>query len=159
MKTINENAPIVSRKTITIEAKPEKIWRILSNIDEWPTWNNEITNAKLHGPLQPNVSFTWKSGRMKITSMLHTVAPYYSIGWTGKVLGIYAIHNWNLKVVDGFTEVMVSESMEGLLAKLFKKKLQPTLEKGMENWLELLKKESEKENGTGLENEKIINSA
>jgi hypothetical protein len=148
MKAINEKAPVVCRKTIMIEAKPEKVWKILTDIDKWPAWNNNISLARIHGPLQPNISFTWKSGGMKINSILHTVAPYYSIGWTGKVLGIHAVHNWNMKVVDGVTEVTTSESMEGLLAKLFKRKLQPTLDSGMEHWLELLKKESEKENGT-----------
>jgi hypothetical protein len=148
MKAINEKAPVVCRKTIIIEAKPEKIWKVLTNIDDWPDWQNEISLARIHGPLQPNVSFTWKSGGMKINSTLHTVAPYYSIGWTGKVFGIYAIHNWNMKVVDGATEVTVSESMEGLMARLFKRKLQPTLDKGMERWLQLLKEESEKQNGS-----------
>jgi hypothetical protein len=145
MKAINENAPIVSKKSIFIDAKPEKIWKVLTDIDNWPNWHNEISLAKIHGPVQPNVSFTWKSGGMKIQSTLHTVAPFYNLGWTGKALGIFAIHNWSIKVVDGVTQVAVAESMEGLLARLFKRKLKPTLDQGMEHWLELLKKECEQE--------------
>jgi hypothetical protein len=146
MKTINEQAPIICRKKIEIMAKPERIWKILTDIDHWPKWHSDISFAKMHGPLQPDVSFTWSFGGMKIKSILHTVSPYYNIGWTGKALGLRAIHNWNIKAVDGATEVNVSESMEGIVARLFRKRLQPMLDQGMEHWLQMLKKECEKEN-------------
>jgi hypothetical protein len=145
MKSINENAPVISRSTIMIEAKPEKIWNVLTDIDNWPRWHTEIEYAKLHGPLEASVGFTWKSGGMKINSILHTVAPFYSLGWTGKTLGINAIHNWILKAVEGGTEVAVSESMEGLIVKIFKRKIQQTLDTSMTQWLERLKEESEKD--------------
>lgn len=139
MKSTNYNAPVFNTKTILINAKPEKIWAILTNIDEWNKWLTTVSKSKLNGALQPNTTFDWKTGGMKIHSTLHTVQEYSSFGWTGKVYGIYAIHNWAFKEVNGSTEVSVSESMEGFLATLFKKSFNKTLEKDMTKSLELLK--------------------
>jgi len=58
---------------------------------------------------------------------------------------MFAIHNWTLTETNGQTLVSVDESMEGFFAKLFKKSFNKNLEKGMLNWLALLKKECEKE--------------
>jgi hypothetical protein len=59
-------------------------------------------------------------------------------------MGIFAIHNWHLKQQNNGTEVLVEESMEGLLARIFKKSFNQNLERGMLKWLELLKLECEK---------------
>ena len=55
-----------------------------------------------------------------------------------------AIHNWTITIKDRKTEVIVEESLEGLFAKLLKNMLNKDLEKGMQNWLNLLKQECEK---------------
>ena len=79
------------------------------------------------------------SGGAKILSTLHTVNLYKELGWTGSSLGIYAIHNWTLTEENGQTRLSVSESMEGLLARTFSKKLHNTLEKGLDIWINSLK--------------------
>ncbi len=115
----------------------------MTDIDNWANWQIEISNPKLNGQLKPNTSFDWKTGGVKLRSILHTVEPYKQFGWTGKVFGMLAIHNWTLTETIMQTEVSVSESMEGFLARLFKKSFNKNLKKGMQTWLDLLKKESE----------------
>jgi hypothetical protein len=61
-----------------------------------------------------------------------------------KTFGIFAIHNWTLTEKGGRTTVQVEESMEGLLAGFLKNTFNKNLEKGMQKWLELLKKTCEK---------------
>ena len=144
MKSINNNAPVICSKSITINADCEKVWSILTNINNWASWQTEISKPKLNGELLPNTTFDWKTGGAKIHSTIHTVEPFSYFGWTGKTLGMFAIHNWSLTEINGQTEVSVDESMEGFLANLFKKSFNKNLEKGMHNWLELLKIECEK---------------
>lgn len=144
MKSINHQAPVVASKSITINTNSEKVWEIMTNINDWPRWQTEISNSKLNGGLQSGSSFVWKTGGSKIQSTLHTVKPYTQFGWTGKTFGIFAIHNWILTSQEGQTIVTVEESMEGLLAKLFSNAFNKMLAKGMLSWLELLKKECEK---------------
>jgi hypothetical protein len=144
MKSINNNAPVKCNKSITIAASNKKVWEILTNINNWDSWQTDISNPKLNGELKPNSTFDWKSGGAKIHSKLHTVDPFKQLGWTGKTFGMFAIHNWNITEKDGKTEVNVEESLEGLFAKLLKNMLNKDLEKRMQNWLYLLKQECEK---------------
>ena len=144
MKPINKNAPVKCSKTILINASPEKVWAVLTNINNWPNWNNDISKAQLTGNIQPKSTFKWHSGGANIHSTLHTVDKYRHLGWTGKAMGTFAIHNWTLTEINGQTEVSVDESMEGFLAKLFKKAFNKTMAIGMQKWLEVLKKECEK---------------
>lgn len=145
----NPNAPVTCSKSILINARPEQVWAVLADINGWATWQIDISNRatdrpKLNGPLQPGTTFDWKTGGAGIHSTLHTVEPNRSLGWTGKTFGMYAIHNWTLTEVAGGTQVSVDESMDGLLASLFKASFNRNLASGMQHWLELLKSESEK---------------
>jgi len=74
---------------------------------------------------------------------LHTINPEKEFGWTGKTFGMFAIHNWTLTELNGQTIVKVDESMEGFLARLFKKSFNRNLKKGMVKWLDLLKRQCE----------------
>lgn len=144
MKSINHNAPVKCSKTITINANSENVWAVLTDIDNWATWQTDICQPKLNGALKPETTFDWKTGGAKIYSTLHTVEPFTRFGWTGKTFGLFAIHNWTLTEINGKTIVSVDESMEGFFANLLKKTFNRNLEKGMQNWLELLKKQCER---------------
>ncbi len=122
----------------------KKVWTVLTNINNWDNWQTDISKPKLNGELKPNSTFDWKSGGAKIHSTLHTVEPFQKIGWTGKTFGMFAIHNWIITEKDGNIEVSVEESLEGFFAKLLKNSFNKSLANGMQNWLDLLKKECEK---------------
>lgn len=140
----NDLAPVKCKKTITINADRKRIWSILAAINNWPLWQKDISFSKLNGELKPGTTFDWKSGGVTIHSTLHTVESFNEIGWTGKALGTFAIHNWKLIEKSDRTEVIADESMEGFLVRLLKKMFRKNLEKGMQSWLEMLKEESEK---------------
>ena len=145
MQTIINNVPVKCSKTITINANAERVWKILTNIDNWANWQSDIKSTKLNGELKPMTTFKWKSGGANILSTLQTVELNKKLGWTGKSLGILAIHSWTLAEQNGKTIVSVDEKMQGFLAGLFKKPLNKKLESGMQKWLDLLKIECEKQ--------------
>ena len=70
------------------------------------------------------------------------------IAWTGKTLGIKAIHFWWLEPRDGKTFVRTSESYEGLVTHLFRKPIQKALDRGLEDGLRYLKAEAERRTST-----------
>lgn len=140
----NPQAPVSCRKSIFIKASPEKVWAVLTDINNWATWQTDISKPALKGALQSGTTFDWKTGGARIHSTLHTVEPGSRFGWTGKTFGMYAVHNWTLTNVPEGTEVVVEETMEGLLARLFKQSFNRNLAIGMQHWLDLLKKESER---------------
>jgi uncharacterized protein YndB with AHSA1/START domain len=144
MQSINNNAPVKCSKTITINSNNEKVWEILTDINNWANWQTDIKNSKLNGKLKPMTTFKWKSGGANILSTLQTVEQNKKLGWTGKSLGILAIHTWTFSEQNGKIILTVDESMEGFLAGLLKKTLNKKLEIGMQKWLDLLKQECEK---------------
>ncbi len=144
MQNINSDAPVKCSKAITINAPAEKVWSVITRINNWADWQTDISQPKLDGAIKPGATFNWKTGGAKIHSTLHTVEPFKNFGWTGKTFGMLAIHNWTLEERGGQTTVSVEESMEGLLARLLKKSFNKNLEAGMQNWLRLLKATCEK---------------
>lgn len=143
MIPLNENAPVKSKKSILIDATPQRVWELLSDINNWNKWNTDIKYAKLNGDFAVDTTFDWNSGGTKINSTLHTITPLKEIGWIGKVYGALAINNITLSNVNGKTEVWVEESLEGLLMRFFRGYMQRTLEEGLTNWLIQLKEAAE----------------
>ena len=138
--TPNPDAPASTDKKIRIAASPERVWEVLSQIDQWPNWLPDISKAKLNGPLQVGTTFDWTSSGMAIHSTLHTVTPQEALGWSGEAFGAFAIHNWHVKeLAKGMTEVRIEESMEGWLVSVLGPILQRGLDKGTERWLKALK--------------------
>lgn len=144
MKSINNNAPVKCSKSITINASNKKVWNVLTDIDNWASWQSEISKPKLNGELKAGTTFDWKTGGAAIHSTLHTVNHLKEFGWTGKTFCMFAIHNWVLTTKDEQTIVSVDESMEGFLARLFKNSFTKNLERGMLFWLEALKNKAER---------------
>lgn len=137
-------APVACTKTVTINASPEKVWSLLTDINGWERWQKDISNCHVEGQPAEGVHFVWKTGGARITSTLHTVKPAQYFGWTGKTFGATAIHNWQITSDNGITKVTVQESMGGFLTRLMKHSFRKNLEKGMERWLTMLKAASEK---------------
>ncbi|MGZ8629809.1 MAG: SRPBCC family protein [Actinomycetota bacterium] len=141
---IDENAPATAEGEIQVEASPEVVWSVLSDIDDWPTWNSDIKMAKLDGPVEVGSTFRWKSGPASLTSTLRSVDPPREIGWTGTTMSIKAVHVFTLRPQDGRTLVRSEESWEGLVASMFKSYSRKTLSKGIQTILANLKREAER---------------
>lgn len=142
--TINKDAPVVQSKEMVINAEPETIWEVLTTIKRWSNWNSKIKNPTIEEEANVGVTFTWKTNGSKIKSQIHTFERFTAFGWTGKAFGARAIHNWYLEPTENGTMVIVKESMEGWLVRLFKRKINNTVKNDMAYWLEQLKIESER---------------
>jgi uncharacterized protein YndB with AHSA1/START domain len=140
---IDHDAPVVQTEEITINAKPEVVWDVLTDIEKWSKWNEKIKHSTINEEADIGVSFTWKTNGSKIRSQIHTFERNKTLGWTGKAFGAKAIHNWYLEPTKNGTRVLVNESMGGWLVRLFKRKVTNTVEEDMAYWLEQLKIESE----------------
>ena len=141
---INHKAPVKSQSEIIIEAPTEKVWHILTNINDWPAWQEEVTESNLQFEPKEGVEFKWKAGGLSFTSQIHTAAPQTKFGWTGKTFGASAIHNWFFKDGGEKTIVRVEESLQGVFPSLFKKYFQKKLDERVNKNLIDLKVASEK---------------
>lgn len=112
---INERAPVVGGSEIEISPPPEAVWGVLTAFDRWPRWNPDVKSMSVQGPLTPGSVFRWKAGPSTVESTIQRVERPRLIAWTGKTLGIKAIHFWHLEPRDGSTFVRTEESYEGLI--------------------------------------------
>ena len=98
----------------------------------------------LQGGIAEGTQFRWKAGPGTITSTIRRVEAPRLIAWTGKTLGINAMHEYHLEPRDGKTFVRTEESYEGLVARLLRRSLQKTLDTALEEGLRHLKAEAER---------------
>ena len=132
---INEQAPIVSASEIEIDASPEAVWDVLTAFERWPSWNRAVKSMAMQGDVARGSVFRWKAGPGTITSTIQRVARPSLIAWTGKTLGINAIHFWHLEPRNGKTFVRTEESYEGLVTRLFRRPIQKTLDRALADGL------------------------
>ena len=141
---INRQAPVVGASEIEIAAAPEAVWDVLTAFERWPSWNQDVKSMSVEGPVAAGLVFRWKAGPGTITSTVQLVEPPRLLAWTGKTLGIKAIHFWHLEPREGKTFVRTEESYEGVVARLLRGSLQKTLDAALADGLRSLKAEVER---------------
>lgn len=142
--TLNEKAPVISKKSITVSAPVNVVWEVLTDINSWPAWQKNVTKSELQGELREGAVFKWKADGISFKSKIHTNKENALFGWTGKTWGAYAVHNWFFSKNGDYTIVKAEESLQGVLPYLFKSYFQKNLNTGMEMQLHELKQASER---------------
>lgn len=140
---VNSAAPVVGSAEAVIEAPVELVWAVLSDLEGWPKWNRSVTRIRLKGPLAVGTSFTWVGGGSKIVSRLEEIDKPSRIVWSGRTLGIRAVHVWRFRVVELGTLVQTEESFDGLVVKFLPGLMRRMLDKALREGIEALKAEAE----------------
>jgi uncharacterized protein YndB with AHSA1/START domain len=141
---INQHAPVIAHEQIRIVADVKTVWDVLSDIEQWPRWNKAVKEMSVHGPVAPGTAFDWKAGPGTIKSSIAEVDAPHRIVWTGVTFGIRAVDAFSFEAADGGTLVRESESWEGLLARLFRSRMERTLSSSLRDGLRSLKAEAER---------------
>ena len=138
------NAPAFARSEVVVGAPIEVVWKVLTAIDAWPSWNHDVKAVAIDGELKVGAEFRWKAGPGTIISTIRRLEAPRSIAWTGRTPGVDAIHEWNLESYGGQTRLVTAESWDGLFAKLFRKSSRKALEKALHDTANYLKVEAER---------------
>lgn len=140
---VDKNAPLFGKKEIIINSPVEKVWKIQTDINNWPRWQKNVSEARLKGELEKGSEFRWKASGMNINSILVALEKNKKICWTGKSTGTDATHNWYFEKQGSKTRVITEESMSGIFPKIINLLKPDFLEKSLKVSLEELKKASE----------------
>lgn len=135
---VDHNAPAVARAERVVAAPPDAVWRLISDIESWPAWNPGVRSARLEGELAPGSTFRWKAGPGTIISTLQSVEPEREIGWSGRTMGIEAVHVYRLEPVGDDTRVVSEESWAGWPVRLLRARMRRMLERSLRPGLEHL---------------------
>jgi hypothetical protein len=141
---VNDQAPVLGRSEIEITASPDVAWDVLTAIHRWPQWNPQIKTVSIKGGIHEGSRFQWKAGPGTIKSTIQDLEPLRRIAWTGRTFGIQAIHVYTFEPQGDGTVVRTEESYDGLIARLFRRPLQKTLDSALQSGLRHLKTEAER---------------
>jgi uncharacterized protein YndB with AHSA1/START domain len=136
---INGQAPVVVSAAIEVAASPDVVWGVLTDFDAWPSWNPEVSEASLGGALAPGSGFQWKAGPGTIRSTIRELDPPRRIAWTGRSMGASAIHVWTLESSSGGTALRTEESVEGLIVRALRGRMQTTFQDAIDSAVRHLK--------------------
>lgn len=142
--TIAWDAPVVSTAELEIDAPIDKVWAVLTAIEEWPSWNPDVKSVTFDGPFQAGATFRWRAGPGTITSHIEHVDSPRMAAWSGKTLGIRAVHVWRLTAQGGKTVVRSEESYGGVVARILRRPLRKTLDAALTDGAAHLKEEAER---------------
>lgn len=106
---INPNADIVAETQLEIDAAPEAVWAVLTDVDSWTQWLPEFASARLDGPLQPGTTLHWQPQGQTVRSLLVIVEPNKRLIWNGSG---GAVHVWELTPSGDRTLLRNAESIE-----------------------------------------------
>ncbi|MEU3918253.1 SRPBCC family protein [Streptomyces sp. NPDC029004] len=143
MVTIDTTAPVIVRLSTEINAPLETVWGLHTDIASWPTWNTNIDEAELNGPLMPGNSFSWRTHGLEITSTVRELVPGERIVWGGPAAGITGIHVWTFEQNGDHVTVRTEESWSGAPVEAAADHLGKALHDSLESWLSHLKSRAE----------------
>lgn len=142
--TIDRNAPVQATAQLVIAAPPGLVWDVLADIGAWKDWNGDVSRAELHGDLTPGASFSWKAGGMAIESILLATERPGMLGWSGRTMGIQAVHLSRFHEQGAGTLAVTEESFAGFLPWLLRGPMRRMLQRSLLNGLEALRQECER---------------
>ena len=140
---IDRTAPVIAHHEIDIKAPLETVWRLQTDVNHWPTWQTDITAARLDGPFEPGSSFTWTSYGFTVTSTIYAVAERARTLWGGTAQGVMGTHEWVYAQTPTGTHVATLESFSGQPVQADATAMQSALDKSLTDWLGHLKATAE----------------
>jgi uncharacterized membrane protein len=58
---VDRKAQVIVDLSIEIEAAQETVWRIQTEIEQWPTWQKNISHVQLSGLIEVGNTFHWET--------------------------------------------------------------------------------------------------
>jgi len=140
---IDSDAPIRIRREIDVNAPLETVWRLHTDVNNWPAWQTEITEAQMDGAFQPGNSFTWTSYGFTVVSTIYASTERARTLWGGPAAGITGVHEWIFSETPAGAHVTTQESWAGQPVEADITSMRTILDTSLATWLKNLKAAAE----------------
>ncbi|MDG4840195.1 SRPBCC family protein [Micromonospora sp. WMMD967] len=164
-RTVDTAAKIRHRTETTIDAPLRTVWRIQTNVERWPSWQEPVLSSKRldRGPLRPGSSFRWTTSvpettlnpatTLVVTSTVRQLQHQRCLRWDGPAIGAglridEGVHVWTFTEVDGRVLVRTEETWRGEQVEQDVAFSTTALAGSLETWLTELKTLAERECAT-----------
>ncbi|WP_306369258.1 SRPBCC family protein [Nocardiopsis sp. CC223A] len=144
MNGIDLDAPVISRRSLTIAAPLRTVWNLHAAHTSWPVWHPGIDKVLGTEPaLAPGMTLHWLTQGSDIVSTVHEVVPGQRTLWSGTSFGTTGIHAWIFTPVDGGVLAQSHESWSGERVLADVAAAQRDLDAALDTWLGHLKATAE----------------
>ena len=140
---IDRDAPVVSHHETEIAAPLDVVWRLHVEVNTWPIWQTDVTEAHLDGAFEEGASFDWSSYGFPVTSTIYNLSERARVLWGGTAGGITGVHEWIFRETPGGAHVETNESFAGEPVEADAAGMQTLLDGSLMAWLGHLKKAAE----------------
>ena len=116
-----KKAPVYAHnETFIPGAKPEDVFKLLTDASRWSAIYPNATNVKVQGggPLQQGSTFTWRTFAQDLKSKVTLYEPNRALGWTFEKAGVRGFHRWFVKPENGGVRLVTEEVELGIAPTL-----------------------------------------
>ena len=111
---INEEASVKDKQSIIIHASVEQVWSKIINIDQWPTWNRQVTQTAISSA-EEGALFKWTMNGEHFASKITLADQPTTFSFVSKSKMLKMVTLFHLdEVGDHQTAVIIEGSMQGL---------------------------------------------
>jgi hypothetical protein len=136
---VDRSAPVLAHHEIDVQAPLETVRRLHLDVNAWPSWQTDITEAHLDGTLRPGASFDWTSFGFPVTSTMYEMVEPARLLWGGTAGGITGVHEWTFTETPSGVRVTTTESFAGEPVQADPAGMQAALDASLVGWLGHLK--------------------
>lgn len=117
--------------SLEVQAKAEKLWEILTDVESWPSWQGTpFVKVSKPGRITEGSTFVAILGGSKWNLAVTKAERPRKIVWVGRRLGLKGVHEWEFVEDQGKTRVTTRETITGwmliLIYPIVKKRLSHT---------------------------------
>ncbi len=129
--------------SVTIDARPERLWDILADVKAWPKWQAASFVRSPAGAVENGTTF--QAGLDGLTWAISVTAADRprKLAWVGRRTGLWGVHEWEFVEEGGRTRATTRETMRGWLLPFLYPMVRRTLPRTDEKWLAGLKARAE----------------
>jgi uncharacterized protein YndB with AHSA1/START domain len=142
--SVDHQAPVLAHHETIVRAPIAVVWNLHTDVDAWPSWQTDITEAHIDGVMEPGSWFDWTSYNFPVRSTVYEVTDGARVLWGGTAGGITGIHEWLFAETPDGVRVSTTESFAGDPVDADRESMQALLDASLVAWLAQLKAAAEK---------------
>ena len=108
-------------ESVVTSARPELVWRVLTDVEHWRDWTPTVTEVKPLGSTRMQLGARYRVVQPKLRPAIYEITEYdpdQRFTWEQKLPGGALVADHRIASRDGATEIELSFTSHGLLANV-----------------------------------------
>lgn len=136
---------LITKYSIKTKAKPETIWKLWENVNDWPNWDQGIESSQIDGQFKPGSKGWLKPKRGPKVKFVIVEALQFEMFCTRSFLPLTTLHfSHTIEQAGEYSVVTHLIEMKGFFSFLFSRIIGPGIKKDLPTAMENLIQKAER---------------